>query len=228
MAFEAGLKFLKSPGELGISAGSGVTFTVLFVAEAPIPAPAPTPTPFVVIKEVIEVKEVPVEVIVVKEVVVEVIKEVILVATPTPAPVPINKTVKVSSKEAWTDTGVVVSQGDILSITASGNIIFDSAGRNSGPDGSTDFPGGCSMFVTHGGAPTHSLVGNVASSVSLDGKGFFVGSNYRGGIPVNNTTDQSGTLFLGFNDGFVSCDRSGLDVGGVGDNSGSFTVTIVR
>jgi pimeloyl-ACP methyl ester carboxylesterase len=33
-------------------------------------------------------------------------------------------------------------------------------------------------------------------------------------------------LFLGFNDGFVTCDRSGLDGGGVGDNNGSFSATI--
>src|SRR5204862_42283 len=43
---------------------------------------------------------------------------------------------------------------------------------------------------------------------------------------IDNTTNSSGRLFLGFNDGFVMCNRSGLDIGGVGDNSGSFSANI--
>ena len=43
--FEAGLRFLKTPGELGVGPGSSITFTARFTAVAPFPTPIPPPTP---------------------------------------------------------------------------------------------------------------------------------------------------------------------------------------
>ena len=50
VAFKVGLRLLRSPEELGIGAGSSITFTAIFRAEGPIalpptPTPAPRPTP---------------------------------------------------------------------------------------------------------------------------------------------------------------------------------------
>ena len=140
------------------------------------------------------------------------------------------KTVQVSSNQPWTDTGLTVLQGDMISITASGTVIFadpHTPEHTTGPDGKPGPSGGCSYVVTDPSVPRNSLIGNIADSSSLDGKGFFVGSSFQGTVPIVNTTKESGKLFLGFNDGAVYCDRSGYDSWGFrGDNHGSFTATI--
>lgn len=43
MAFEAGLRFLRTPQQLGISTDDQITFTGLFRAEGPVPTPTPRP-----------------------------------------------------------------------------------------------------------------------------------------------------------------------------------------
>ena len=96
--------------------------------------------------------------------------------SPASGSAPVTQTVTVSSKQAWTDTGLTVSQGDVISIAASGTITWDTAGRNSGSNGSES--DSCSTLITKQVAPTNSLVGNVAPSASLDGNGFYVGSSY--------------------------------------------------
>ena len=45
MPLHATLRFLQSPGELGLNGADSVTFTVRFRAEGPAPFPTPTPTP---------------------------------------------------------------------------------------------------------------------------------------------------------------------------------------
>lgn len=128
----------------------------------------------------------------------------------------------VSSTTDWQDTGLEVQAGDTVEITATGSVRFDSAGRMADPDGQPDGD----LIVGSMGAlvpdePSHTLVGRIGSSGSLtDLSGFLVGSDYLG------TASESGKLFLGFNDIFVKPDRSGLDSGGVGDNSGSFSTEI--
>ena len=42
LAFEAGLRFLRTPGDLGLTAGDVITFTAVFTAEAVVVAPTPT------------------------------------------------------------------------------------------------------------------------------------------------------------------------------------------
>ena len=163
-------------------------------------------------------------------------------STPTPEPTQTNTPVppattetatssseiliNVSSNQAWTDTRLAVVDGDVISISGLGSITFDAAGRRSGPEGSADVPD-CSALITDPAVPMHSLVGNVAEISSLDGSGFYVGSSFEGLVPLPETTSPTGRLFLGFNDGFIECDRSGLNSGAVSDNSGSFTAIIV-
>ena len=146
-----------------------------------------------------------------------------------PAQAAITKTVQVSSNQPWTDTGLTVSPGDVISITASGDVIYadPDADHHTDPDGTTNPSGGCTFVVNDSTVPAQSLIGNIADFSSLDGKGFFVGSNFQGTVPISDTTNESGKLFLGFNDGVVFCDRSGYDAWGFeGDNHGSFTAII--
>ena len=140
---------------------------------------------------------------------------------------PVVTTVTVVSTKPWTDTGIVVAGGDMLEIVASGLVSWDYTYVETGPDG-TDNPSGTTGYVVMDpDVPAQSLIGNVAESESLDGKGFFVGSDFSGKIPIENTTSANGTLFLGFNDGAVFPDRSGYDAWGFGgDNHGSFTAVI--
>jgi hypothetical protein len=116
---------------------------------------------------------------------------------------------------------LTVAIGDKITITASGTITFAGAEAAS-PDGHPGghlTVGGRSLLVP--GAPSHTLVGRIGSSGSLlDISGFLVGSSF------SQTATQSGTLYLGFNDGFVNGDRGSMNSGGVGDNSGSFTATV--
>ena len=143
---------------------------------------------------------------------------------------PITVTISVPSTQPWTDTGITVSSGDTITITASGSVIFadpHTPEHATGPDGKPQPWGGCGYVVTSSAVARHSLIGNITNSSSLDGKGFFVGSSFQSTVPISNTTNGSGKLFLGFNDGAVFCDRSGYDAWGFGgDNHGSFTVTI--
>lgn len=151
-------------------------------------------------------------------------------SNPTPTPQPTTtvcqRTVSVSGQTAWQDTGCDVATGDRISISASGSIRFDSSGSTASPNGSgrgsaTAGSGGCNFLLCGASIPQHSLVGRSGSSSLQDfTTGFFAGSSFA------TTSGSSGRLYLGFNDGFVRPDRSGLDSGGVGDNSGSFSATI--
>ena len=124
----------------------------------------------------------------------------------------------------WVDTGVDLLASDTVTISAEGSIRFDTAGRRANPDGLPDgdmAPGAMYLLVPH--LRPHTLVGRIGHDGSLyDLEGFLVGSHYEATVQV------AGRLFLGFNDGYVRPDRNGLTSGGVGDNSGSYTVTVTR
>ena len=129
----------------------------------------------------------------------------------------------VSSQEGWQDTGIIIDKGDYISIKASGTIVLDSDGRKAGPDGEAELPDMefCTYLICRKDIRAHALLGRIGvSSLSDYTSGFQVGSDF------NMYTDKPGHLFLGFNDLFVKADRSGLDSGGVGDNSGEFNVVI--
>lgn len=135
-------------------------------------------------------------------------------------------TVSVQSNLPWQSSGCSVSSGDQMSFSASGTIRFDSSSPSVGPDGrsgisATAGSGGCNYLLCGSSIPAQSLVGRVGSSSLTDSTtGFFIGASRT------ITATATGTLYLGFNDGFVLADRSGLDSGGARDNSGSFSVSV--
>jgi hypothetical protein len=122
----------------------------------------------------------------------------------------------------WFDTGIDVTAGQHLQITATGIVRYGDK-----PKQVTDANGGTftgKKFFTTAVLPTTivcSLIGKVGGTTTLgtgtplpegtsdDGPGF-VGTSYDEIVP------ESGRLFLGFND----------QVQAFGDNTGSFTVTI--
>lgn len=141
------------------------------------------------------------------------------------------KEFEVSGIEGWQDTGLYVDSGDTIEIKSSGTIQFDSGGRKASPDGEIN-PAGpyfaqanpygiCRFLICRERFPALTLVGRIGTADLKDyGNGFNAGSHFI------MTADKPGNLLLGFNDEFVDADRSGLDSGGAGDNSGSFTSLI--
>lgn len=118
----------------------------------------------------------------------------------------------------WIYTELAVFSGEVIKINAAGTIAYDSSGRIATPDGSQPQSLSSNSLVptlTHG-----SLVGRIGDGSLKNLSGFLVGSS------VCKTDDKAGSLFLGFNDGYVQEDRNDLNIGGVGDNSGSFKVDI--
>ena len=143
-----------------------------------------------------------------------------------------NLTMSVPSTQPWTDTGLDVAAGDIITITVTGEVKYgDPANENTaGPDG-IGLPSGCATPVDN--SVYNAVVGNIATSDptnNLDGKGFTVGSSFQGQVPISNTTTPTGRLYLGYNDGGIICSngvRTGINwYAFSGDNSGSFTATI--
>jgi hypothetical protein len=123
----------------------------------------------------------------------------------------------------WTDTGINIAAGSRLEITASGIVAFGGS-----PGQTTDANGGdvitgqqffqdcvlpntvCHSFIGKIGGTTDIGTGTPVSEVTPgDGPGFV-------GISYSEVTSTGGELFLGFND----------EIGGFGDNSGSFSVTV--
>jgi len=123
----------------------------------------------------------------------------------------------------WTDTGINLAAGSVLEITASGTVTYGfSPGQSCGPNGGN--VSGGPLFYPDSVVPsaiTHSLIGKTGGTTAVgdgtpvpggtpgDGTGY-VGASY------NETISTGGELFLGFND----------EVGGFGDNGGSFSVTV--
>jgi len=104
----------------------------------------------------------------------------------------------------WTDTGITVKAGDMVSFQASGQINFgQSPGQTAGPDGN---PAAHSPNYPIPSLNVGTLIGKVGSSAP-----FGIGNNTA---PVK--MPASGKLLLGVNDNELK------------DNSGSFTVTITK
>lgn len=115
-------------------------------------------------------------------------------------------TITVTGRVPYIDTGVDISDGDVLKITASGSWCYASwlPSSCSGPDGATTAAVWDLLVKT---APQGALVGRIGS-----GDWFFVGSSYE------ETATSSGRLLLACNDNVVS--------GGYGDNTGSVASVI--
>jgi len=123
----------------------------------------------------------------------------------------------------WFDTGIDLTAGTTLQITASGIVSFGPfSSQTTGPDGGDPFGG--TTFDPQAILPNTvvvSLIGKIGGTTSIgtgnllvagvpgNGDGF-VGSSY------NQVVANSGRLFLGFNDQTTQ----------YGDNSGSFSVVV--
>ena len=131
-------------------------------------------------------------------------------------------TLSIPGTVPWTDTGIDVLAGSQLQITASGIVTYGfSAGQSTGPNGGDSSGQKFFSDCVIPSAVAVSLIGKTGGTTAVgsgtpvpegtpgDGVGF-VGASY------NETISTGGELFLGFND----------QVGGFGDNSGAFSVTI--
>lgn len=111
--------------------------------------------------------------------------------------------IQVQASRPWTDTGVIVKRGDRIVFSTTGQISIRNGGDMIGPEGSSS--------EDRAGAPVPSLaVGALIGRIGT-GTPFAIGASSQ---PI--TMPAAGRLYLGVNDA------------GTGDNSGTFTVTIVR
>jgi len=119
-----------------------------------------------------------------------------------------NGAIIVSANQPWTDTGITVKRGDRVSFNTSGQIRVTQGDAPEGlatPDGSAAFSGSRARYPIPG-MPVGGLI-------------FKVGNGPASPIGANNqaiTMPAAGRLYLGINDDEF------------GDNSGAFTVTVVR
>jgi hypothetical protein len=115
----------------------------------------------------------------------------------------ITKEVAVPAIEVWTDSGVDVASGDLLILTATGEVWHGRSKKLFGPEGNSN-PEVRELNVIEG--TNHAaLIGRIGEN----GTPFVVGTEY--GKPV----DEGGRLFLGINDT------------GVEDNGGQFDVVVI-
>ena len=113
-------------------------------------------------------------------------------------------TIRVEATQEWTDTGIVVNEGDRVVFGASGQIQYArGAGQVSTPDGN---PGETRARKPESNLPVGALIGRVGNRAP-----FGIGTQTQ---PL--VMPGAGRLMLGVNDS----DR--------GDNSGYFTVTVTR
>ena len=145
-----------------------------------------------------------------------------------------SQTFTVSSSVQWVNTGITLSAGDTLNVSATGSWSADPTDGSTGPDGYTQENadnflnltdiGVCSSCASTQTPHWGALIGYVGNNPPAAGsytstsilqeaqKVFVVGSSFNSA--VNNT----GTLWLNFNDDAYSANT--------GDNSGQVTATI--
>jgi hypothetical protein len=116
-----------------------------------------------------------------------------------------DRMVGVSARQAWTDTGIDVSTGDVVRFRAEGNVVR-APGQEDGPAGEINSPMNDRRPVP--ARPAGALIGRIGTSPS---DVFFIGDD-RGSFRVRT----SGRLYLGVNDHYYA------------DNSGSFEVRVSR
>jgi hypothetical protein len=117
-------------------------------------------------------------------------------------------TYSVPATQPWSDTGLTVRSGLLVTIAATGTIQVNLGGTSQTPNGQGGSPGcvGDSTFTAPGLA-CWSLIGRIDN-----GAPFEVGTLHSFSVPAG------GHLYLGVND----------QVNGFWDNSGSWTATIFR
>jgi hypothetical protein len=131
-------------------------------------------------------------------------------------------TVVVPANPLWTDTLLSLTNGDIVTITASGSWAWDST-HWSGPDGDQGSPADGDEFLV-GSVNKGSLLAFVGSDPYQshwgDGSFFPQTSGYWNiGSSAQFTSDKTGELWLGFNDDAVSKN--------IYDNGGSVTALVI-
>jgi hypothetical protein len=151
-----------------------------------------------------------------------IIPSILLFEGVTPAMAQNIYTFDVPSTVPWTDTGINITAGSLLDITATGTVHYSTSSYQVCDANGGDYTG--AQFLSDVMLPDtvcHSLVGKIGGTTAVgdgtpvpegitgDGPGF-VGTSYSEVIPT------SGELFLGFND----------DPSVFWDNSGSFSVTV--
>jgi hypothetical protein len=117
------------------------------------------------------------------------------------------RTVTVSSRTSWIDTGIHVTKGQPVTITARGRVDHNRGSTDSlvGPDG--DRKPALRKYSILASAPHAALLGKITGST--EGHPFLVGSHYH-----TDAIGQSGLLLLCVNDG------------GRTNNAGEFTAQI--
>jgi hypothetical protein len=109
----------------------------------------------------------------------------------------VSSPVTVDGTKPWTDTGIDVSKGDLVEVTATGSV-FHNEFASTGPEGIPNTP----LLATPLPSANHAgLLGRVAQ----DGAPFFVGAS------STFTADRDGRLFLGINDGGLENNRGQWD-----------------
>lgn len=116
-----------------------------------------------------------------------------------------DRMITVPAREAWTDTGIDVKTGDVVTFASEGTVRW-SAGQEDGPAGEINSPINDRRPVP--ARPAGALIGRIGTSAA---DVFFIGGD-RGSFRVRT----SGRLYLGVNDHYYA------------DNSGSFEVRISR
>lgn len=116
-----------------------------------------------------------------------------------------DRLISVSARQAWTDTGIDVTTGDVIRFVAEGTVIRG-PGQEDGPAGEMNSPMNDRRPVP--ARPAGALIGRIGTSPS---DVFFIGGD-RGSFRVRS----SGRLYLGVNDHYYA------------DNSGSFEVRVTR
>lgn len=112
------------------------------------------------------------------------------------------RAVRVSAREPWTDTGIIVRAGQTIYLDATGRVRWG-PGRQDGPEGERSSPRNDGRPIPT--RPAAALIGRVGDGNDV----FFIG-NSPDGIRMRS----GGTLHLGINDDFLE------------DNNGAFSVTV--
>jgi hypothetical protein len=138
-------------------------------------------------------------------------------------------TLQVPSIDPWLDTGIVIPNNSLLSITAAGIVSYGySAGQSAdanGGDSGVDFYSAALLPTTE----ICSLIGKIGGTTGA-GTGTLLPTGLSGkgpgfvGISYDQIVTDGGELFLGYNDIPYFIDGNGYY--NYVDNTGSFSVTV--
>jgi hypothetical protein len=133
---------------------------------------------------------------------------------PTPTPTPTaSTTVQVILTQPWTGTGIILTKGQLVAITASGSMNYWTGGCQ------TPWPGFPGCMVSPAGIPApgpsggHGVPAPGLADVSLIGR-IGSGAPFEVGIGLTFTAQTGGELFLGVNDVYFA------------DNTGSWIAVV--